>query len=665
MMIFRFAALAFAAGFVSAPVHLMAQQVATVEIRPSDVEAGVGDEIRFTAVGRDAAGRVVAEGAAAWFAAPFDLAAAEPDGRVTLYGPGVVQLGAVVGGQVAFTTIRVRPAPVASVAIESPARPLVPGGALRLVATPRTADGTPRHEVAIAWSSSDPAVVTVDAAGLATGVAPGRATIRATSEGISGEVLIEVVANPVRRLEIEPRNASARTGDVVRLVAAARDGSGRPVVDPFVRWAVSGDGAAIDPDGTLVAERAGSYVVTATSGEVVASSSVLVTPRSLARALEVVGRAPVRDIQAAEQWIIGNHAYVSSIADRVWVYDISDPSNPVRTDSIMVDARTVNDVSTTADGRIGVLTREGAANRRNGIVFFDASDPAHPKVVSEYTETVTGGVHSAFIDGHYVFLTDDATGSLRVIDFQDVRNPREVARWQVESPLARTIDVPGMGAFSAGRYLHDVQVADGLAYLAYWKDGLVILDVGGGIAGGSPEDPRFVSQLRFNHHELYGPGWISGTHAVFRYGDYVFVGDEVFPPIFDIHDRGRIPTRGIVHVVDVSDIRDPRVVAWYEVPEGGAHNLWVEDDVLMMGYYQGGGRVLDVSGELRGDLYRQGREIARLWTGDPEGYRPNMPLAWGAQPHRGHIYFVDVNSGLWITRLGAPRDEGSATAPAF
>ena len=82
--------------------------------------------------------------------------------------------------------------------------------------------------------------------------------------------------------------------------------------------------------------------------------------------------------------------------------------------------------------------------------------------------------------------------------------------------------------------------------------------------------------------------------------------------------------------------------------------MWVEDDVMYMGYYSAGARVVDVSGELRGDLYRQGREIARLWTGDPKGFRPNSPFTWGAQPHKGLIYFNDINSGVWITKLAAP-----------
>src|SRR5262249_10207931 len=257
--------------------------------------------------------------------------------------------------------------------------------------------------------------------------------------------------------------------------------------------------------------------------------------------------------------------------------------------------------------------------------FFDTSDPAHPKVVSEYTATVTGGVHSAFIDGHYVYLTDDSTGSMRVIDFKDIKNPKEVARWQTDIPVARELTGPNGEVLTGGRYLHDVQVKDGLAYLAYWRDGLVILDVGSGIKGGSPEKPQLVSQYRMNYHELYGDGWLAGAHAVFRYKNYVFVGDEVFPGVFDIHSKQRIPGSGICHVVDVSDILQAKEGAEYWAPERGSDYICVKEDVMSMGYYSGGARVVDVSCELRGDLYRQGREIGRLWTGQPDGFGSNLP----------------------------------------
>jgi hypothetical protein len=521
------------------------------------------------------------------------------------------------------------------------------GGGAPLRAQVTAADGTPLEDAAVRWTSDTPAIAAVDAAGFVTALAPGKAIVRAAAGTVSATATIEVVRHSVTELAVEPRTTAVRTGDVVRFSSRISGGAGAP----FVRWSVSGAGASIDSDGAFVAERPGSYAVTASVGDRSAVATVTVGPRNVAAKLEVVGRVPHDEFQTMEQWVIGKHAYVTSLlAGRMWVYDISNPAAPQKVDSVTFDARVLNDVSTTPDGKIAVVTREGASSRKNGIVFLDTSDPAHPKIASEYTETVSGGVHSAYIAGHHVYLTDDATGSLRVIDFEDVKKPKEVGRWQVDNPIVRPFKTPE-GEMTGGRYLHDVQVVDGLLYAGYWRDGLIILDVGNGIRGGSPASPKLVSQVRFNYHELYGPGWLAGAHAVYRYKNYVFVGDEVFPARFDITSRDVFPVKGMIHVVDVSDITKPRKVATYEVPEGGSHNMWVEDDVMYVGYYNAGARVVDVSGELRGDLYRQGREMARLWTGDPKGFRPNAPFCWGAQTHNGLIYFNDINSGIWITRL--------------
>ncbi len=629
-----------------------------VEVRPASVTADVGQQLKFTAVGKDASGQALPDTPSFWFAAPFDLAGAE-NGVVTFYQPGEVLIGAVIGGKTGYAKVTVKPAPVARIDIFAP-EPLIPGAGEVLSGVARNAKGDPLQNVRLTWTSDTPALARVDNTGAVTALKAGEARVRAAANGVSAVATIKISSNPVSKLSLEPKTTEVRTGDVVHFKATRPGGAG--VQNSYVAWSVVGSGAIIYPDGAFVAEEPGTYLVRASVGNVQASSSVVALARNAERGLKVVAHVQPKDTQTAEQWIIGNYAYLSSVADRLWVYDISDPSAPKLLDSLSVDARLINDVSTTPDGKIGVITREGASTRKNGIVFLDTSDPAHLKVLSEYTATVTGGVHSAYLDGHYAYITDDATGSLRIIDFADPKAPREAARWQVDTPLAKTVEGP-FGPMSTGRYLHDLQVKDGLAYLAYWRDGLVILDVGNGIKKGSPEHPQIVSQLRFNHNELYGNGWLAGTHTVFRYKNYVFAGDEVFPGEFDLHAHTRIPVRGIVHVVDVSDIEHPRKVAEYAVPESGSHNIWVDDDILYMGFYNGGGRVLDVAGELRGDLYRQGREIARLWTGDPNGYRPNLPFTWGAQPHNGLIYFNDINSGLWIVSLDQPKFKGSTTAP--
>ena len=619
--------------------------VATVEVTPRTATLVAGKTLQLSATARDANGAAIPGAQLIWLSGPFEIASVDQKGLVSGFRQGSLKVIVRAGAKTGVAEIEIRPKPAVTVRVEAEPARLVPGGTVLVVATPLTEDEEPIRNLPSTFRSSDPGVATIDSAGLVIARKVGTTTISATAGDATGSVSIEVVPNPAARLEVSGPT-SARTGDVVRFAVKAVDRDGRAVSAP-VQWLVSPAGATVHPDGGFVAERPGSYVIHAIVGTSAANTSISVRQRTHARALEQVTTRTYSELQAAEVWAIGDALYVSTIADRVYAYDIRDPANPVLTDSVMVDARIINDVSTTADGKIGVITREGASSRKNGIVFLDLADPLHPKVLSEYTATVSAGVHSAFIDGHYVYLTDDGARALKIIDFRDPRKPREVARWQMEN--RHTLEDPS--GQTNGRYLHDVQVKDGLAYLAYFKDGAVILDVGNGIKGGSPEKPVFVSRYTYNTTDFYPDDRLAGTHTVFRYKNYLVIGDEVFPQFFDSNSREHIATLGRLHVLDVTDIENPRKVAEYSVPGQGSHNIWIEDDVLYVGNFEAGIRVVDVSGELRGDLYAQGREIGSVRAAASNGFRPNVPMTWGAQPHKGYIYASDMNSGLWVTKL--------------
>ena len=77
----------------------------------------------------------------------------------------------------------------------------------------------------------------------------------------------------------------------------------------------------------------------------------------------------------------------------------------------------------------------------------------------------------------------------------------------------------------------------------------------------------------------------------------------------------------------------------------------VKGDTLFAAFYQGGFRVLDISGDLLGDLYKQGREIAFYLSSNKNGFLPNSPMVWGAQPYKDLVFFTDMNSGLYAIRL--------------
>ena len=103
--------------------------------------------------------------------------------------------------------------------------------------------------------------------------------------------------------------------------------------------------------------------------------------------------------------------------------------------------------------------------------------------------------------------------------------------------------------------------------------------------------------------------------------------------------------------MNFSDPDNPKEEAIYEVPEAGSHNLWVFGDILIAGNYQAGLRVVDISGELLGDIYKQGREIGHYVPYHKEGKIPNAPMVWGAQPYKDYIFFADMNSGLYCIKL--------------
>jgi hypothetical protein len=521
-----------------------------------------------------------------------------------------------------------------------PYLPLV-GGSMRISATVWKRGATyPDASPDIAWSSTNPSVASVAPNGTVSLRRPGIATITATNGGARASLRLGVRPSSVARVTLHPDHANVRTGDVVHLNARAFDSAGRSVRGAPINLAVSAGAVTFD-DGTFVAEEPGAYTVVAALGGAGTTVTITARPRGVGAQVEALAHIAWPSLTTELMVFEGkdgrDYAYVGGARTSLECYDVTDPRHPVVVDSVNTDSRYVNDVRVDSETgpSLAVFTKESTPNRRNGVVLLDVSRPAHPVVLSEFTETTAGGVHNAWIAGHRVYLANDGTGDLHILDITDPRHPKESGRWSVGAP---------------GHYLHDMIVQDGIAYLAYWDDGLIILDVGGGGKGGTPDRPVFISRY------AYGPG--GHTHHVFRYKQYVFVGDEgpVFVP------RPANGPSGYVHVVDVSDLERPREVAKYQVPEAGAHNSWIENDTLYTAYYQGGLRVVDVSGELRGDLYRQGRQIAWFDTGAGvgEAYVPNRPFGAAPQYYKGNIFFADFYSGFWIFKL-TPTSSPSAT----
>src|SRR5690606_37312052 len=99
--------------------------------------------------------------------------------------------------------------------IEPRTRRLLAGQRVLLKGQAFSAVGDVRND-AIEWSSTAPAIAEIGEGGMLTARAPGRATVVARVGEARATLAVEVVANTIAGMEVQPARVRARTGDVVR-----------------------------------------------------------------------------------------------------------------------------------------------------------------------------------------------------------------------------------------------------------------------------------------------------------------------------------------------------------------------------------------------------------------------------------------------------------------
>jgi len=541
--------------------------------------------------------------------------------------------------------------------------------------------GLTRNDVDVDLTSSNTAVADFDIFGNLEAKRTGRVTVSATAEGVTEQFKVRVLKNPVRSVTVSAEKDEIRTGDVLHFDAQALNRSGRSVEDAPMSYTYSGEAdygefglpaaGLVTADGRFVAETAGIYTVTAFSGGYSDQKTVRVVPRDVKQNVKLVGHGLITDVFTGDLWVwagVGKHEGKDFAATgtvfgngEAYFWDVTNPDSMLIIDTVTVDARTVNDVKISEDGRVGVITREGASNRKNGFVILDVSDPYNVEILSTFNDDMTGGVHNTFIYENHVYAVNNGR-KYDIINIEDPKNPFRVGVFELDTP---------------GHSIHDVWVENGIAYSSNWHDGVVAVDVGGlkfseknrsdvqynpllmKAGQGSPSDPVKLAEMKDSkgrNHSAFP--FLSQSTGNF----YIISGDEWFPfGMNNLYQSKPSSPRGGFHFMNFNDPDNPREEATYMAPEVGSHNQWVYNDILLAAFYQGGVRILDISGELLGDLYKQGREIGFFKSSHKEGKIPNAPMVWGAQPYKDYIFFSDMNSGLYCIQLEDKDKKGPST----
>jgi trimeric autotransporter adhesin len=179
-------------------------------------------------------------------------------------------------------------ATVTLITVSAPSSLLPVGETLQLTATATYSDNSTKDVTASAtWQSSDLTVATVSSTGLLTAVKAGSTTVTATRGTISGFKSITVTAAALSSIVVTPSNASIATGQTQQFTAHGFfvDGSESDITKS-VTWdsdnhAVATVSTAGSAAGMASAISAGTANISATSGTVIATAPLTVTPAAL------------------------------------------------------------------------------------------------------------------------------------------------------------------------------------------------------------------------------------------------------------------------------------------------------------------------------------------------------------------------------------------------
>lgn len=333
-----------------------------------------------------------------------------------------------------------------------------------------------------------------------------------------------------------------------------------------------------------------------------------------------------RDIAAAGIQVCGGSRFDTSIPRGLMLWDVTDPASPVELGFLSFGCCTR-----------GLHEFEIEHRPDLGRTFAYATDPT--------AEEPDAASPSGRED-------QQGRGPFRLIDVTNPAAPTLTSHWGF---LSRGVPpAAGQGCDADGRYGHGVEPSgDGkLAFLAYWDSGFVAIDVS------NPAVPVFRGRSVY-------PANADGDAHSSMYDDarrLLFAADEDF---CKTSGPGTETGYGYMRIFDYSNLDAPTQIGEFRTQNSlglGAqgsgdytiHNNFLVGTDVYVSWYSDGVRVVDASDP------RNPREVAYFVP--PAGQNPvkppqrgvlsQMPQVWGVfvDEATGLVYASDMNTGLWILR---------------
>lgn len=260
-------------------------ELVSIAVTPASPSIPLGLAQQFTAAGTFTdAGIQDMTTITTWASSDLSVASTSATGLATSVGVGATTISATSGAISGDTVLTVTPPALVSISVAPDLPSIARGLTLQFNATETfTGETTDDLTATAEWSSSDPTVAAIDAAGLATAAGVGTTTVSATSGEVSGSTVLTVTPAEFVSFEIAPISPSIPLGLTQQFSATASrtDGSDDDRTSTAT-WASSNlSVATINAVGLATSVGEGITTISATSSEVTTSTTLNVIPPAL------------------------------------------------------------------------------------------------------------------------------------------------------------------------------------------------------------------------------------------------------------------------------------------------------------------------------------------------------------------------------------------------
>ncbi len=325
----------------------------------------VGQSVAATMVATDVAGVPMSGFAASWSSRNPGVATVTAVGMVTGISAGTTTIDAVVDGVLGSAVITVASAgstAIANIVVTLTPATASPGQVVAALALVTDAGGVPLTNKPIAWSSSNTGVATITKGGDVRAIAPGTATITASSEGKSGSATFSVTGagqGAVATVTLAVQNPTPALGATTQITATLRDSSGNVVTNRPITWTSSNAAVAtVNQSGLVTAAGYGSAVITATSGTAAGTVTIQVSANAVRSVTVTAPQPTLQPTQTTQLVVTLKDSAGTSLTGRIATYSSATPTVATVTATGLVTgiAKGSTVITVTSEGVVAVVT---------------------------------------------------------------------------------------------------------------------------------------------------------------------------------------------------------------------------------------------------------------------------------------------------------------------